>query len=226
MNAERHFERLEKIEALLASGSGATDGERAAATAARDRARAAAEADGVDWRNPPKKEPRRGWRGSGAGAVDWDEILRQSTERVRQATERMRQENESRRRESFDGRFRCADGWYRTEDEFARWKARQSDAAYEERRSEWRSYKSEERKRRAAQKPPSEAQLDAWARTAVRQWTYGQMRKRVFRAGWRPVSWSDEWRSPTGEVKPLGDAAFVVARARVVKRARSRRCAP
>lgn len=111
MNPERHFERLEKIEALLAAGSGATDGERAAAVAARDRARAAAAADGVDWRNPPKNEPARGWRGGGAGAVDWEEILRQSTERVRQATERLRQEEEKyRRRESFDGRFRCSDG--------------------------------------------------------------------------------------------------------------------
>jgi hypothetical protein len=75
-------------------------------------------------------------------------------------------------------------------------------------------------------KPPTAAQLDAWARLSLRQWTPEQRRKRVFRAGWRPASWS-EWRSPSGELKTITEASFAVARERVARRAQERaRAAP
>jgi hypothetical protein len=70
-------------------------------------------------------------------------------------------------------------------------------------------------------KPPTDAQLDAWAHLSLLQWTPEQKRKRVFRAGWRPATWN-EWRAPSGELKTIGEAAFEVARARVVLRAQER----
>jgi hypothetical protein len=70
-------------------------------------------------------------------------------------------------------------------------------------------------------KPPTAAQLDAWARLSLREWSPEQTRKRVFAAGWRPCSWTT-WRNSAGEMKTLEDAAFAVARARVVLRAQER----
>jgi hypothetical protein len=192
MNAERHFERLAKIEALLAAGSGATDGERAAAVAARDRARAAAAADGVDWRNPPKREAA--FSGRWPGPADWEEFGRRVGREVWERLERDRQDAEAR--------------------EFERHRKEQAQRR--------REHHAAVRERYAKMKPPTEAQLNAWAKSMLRRWTPEQQRKRVFAAGWRPISWS-EWRSPSGATATLEEAAREVAKARVMEQRDERR---